>query len=59
MYINKINNFIGNQPYLTNTYGIDDTGDTQHYIKVDTPWTNKVAISKGPQVLLTDRIFAQ
>ena len=49
---NNCNNCRGNQPNNNPTYGIADTGDTQNYIKLDTPCSNKVKNSQGPQVIL-------
>ena len=40
-------------------YGIADTGATQNYIKFHAPFKNKVEISRGYQVILSDEIIIQ
>ena len=51
---NNCNTCRGNTPKNNPTYVIVDTGDTQNYIKVDTPCSNKSKTSQGPRVILPD-----
>ena len=44
----------GNPPTNLDQYGIAKTGETQNYIRVNIPCSNKKKISNGPQVILPD-----
>ena len=56
---NNCNNCRGKPPNNNPTYGIADTGATQNYTKVDTPRSNKIKTSQGPQVILPDGSIMQ
>ena len=49
----------GNPPKINPTYIIADTGATQNYIKVETPYKIKVKTTHGPQVILPYRRLMQ
>ena len=51
---NNCKNCRGNPPNNNPKYGISDTGDTQNYIKVDTPCRNRIKTSQGTRVILPD-----